>query len=91
MASVTDALLLARHADIVVYVVGHNNVDKKLIKRNVGALRKVTPNVLGAVLNGVDLKAKGYYYYYYQHTPGSEATTAKPAKAGPKPVVAVKK
>jgi len=87
VASVTDALLLARHADLVVYVVEHNSVDKKVIKRNVGALRKVTPNVLGAVLNAVDIKAKGYYYYYYPHTPGSESHPAKPR---PKPV-AVKK
>jgi capsular exopolysaccharide synthesis family protein len=88
VASVTDAFLLARHADLVVYVVEHNNVDKKVIKRNVAALRKVTPNVLGGVLNSVDIKAKGYYYYYYPHTPGSEKTPAKPR---PKPVAAVKK
>ena len=30
LASVTDALLLARHADIVLFVVQHNKVDKKL-------------------------------------------------------------
>ena len=88
VASVTDALLLARHADLVVYVVEHNNVDKKVIKRNVAALRKVTPNVLGAVLNSVDIKAKGYYYYYYPHAPGIES---RPAKPRPKPVAAVKK
>jgi len=88
VASVTDALLLARHADLVVYVVEHNNVDKKVIKRNVAALKKVTPNVLGAVLNSVDIKAKGYYYYYYPHAPGTEKTPAKPR---PKPVAAVKK
>ena len=88
VASVTDALLLARHADLVVYVVEHNNVDKKLIRRSVNALRKVTPNVLGAVLNAVDMKAKGYYYYYYPHTPEAEGRAAKPR---PKPVAAVKK
>jgi capsular exopolysaccharide synthesis family protein len=65
LASVTDALLLARHADIVVYVVQHNRVDKKLIKRTVANLRKVTPNLLGAVLNAVDLKARSAYSYYY--------------------------
>jgi len=87
VASVTDALLIARHADLVVYVVEHNNIDKKLIRRSVTALRKVTPNVLGAVLNAVDIKAKGYYYYYYPHTPGAEGRAVKPR---PKPV-AVKK
>jgi receptor protein-tyrosine kinase len=65
LASVTDALLLARYADLVVLVVQHNKVDKKVVKRSLAALRKVTPNVLGAVLNAVDLKAGPHYYYYY--------------------------
>jgi len=68
LASVTDALLLARHADLVVVVVQHDKIDKRVIKRHVSALRRVTPNLLGVVLNAVDIKAKGYYYYYYQQT-----------------------
>ena len=67
LASVTDALLLARHADVSVMVVQHNKVDKKVVKRSVAALKKVSPNVLGVVLNQVDVQEKGYYYYYYQH------------------------
>ena len=57
-------------------MVQHNKVDKKLIKRNVAALRKVAPNLLGAVLNGVDVRTKGYYYYYYDETaePGQAKT-----------------
>ena len=47
LASVTDALLLARHADHTVLVVQHNKVDKKLVKRSVAALRKVTPEPAG--------------------------------------------
>jgi capsular exopolysaccharide synthesis family protein len=75
LASVTDALLLARHADLAVMVVRHNKVDKKLVKRSVVALRRVTPNLLGAVLNAVDAKGKGYHYYYHyraQDTPVSK-------------------
>src|SRR4029453_1659821 len=71
--AVTDALLLARHADMVVMVVQHNKVDKKLVKRNVVAIRRATPNLLGVVLNSVDVQSKGYGYYYYQHN--DEATT----------------
>ena len=67
LASVTDALLLARHADLTVLVVQHNKVDKKLIKRSVNALRKVTTNLLGVVLNAVDVRGHDYYYYYYPH------------------------
>jgi Mrp family chromosome partitioning ATPase len=35
------------------------------VKRALGALRKMTPNVIGAVLNAVDVKTKGYYGYEY--------------------------
>lgn len=77
LASVTDALLLARHADHVLFVVQHNKIDKKLVKRSVTGLRKATPNLLGAVLNGVDVKSQGYYYYYYQDASGSRESRAE--------------
>jgi len=72
LASVTDALLLARHADHTVLVVQHDKVDKKLVKRSVSALRKVTPNLLGAVLNVVDVRGRSYQYYYYPHRDHAE-------------------
>ena len=83
LASVTDALLLARHADLAIMVVQHNKVDKKLVKRSVVALRKATPNLLGAVLNAVDLKARSYHYYYYQDS-------SDPVKVEPRSEAVVK-
>jgi len=74
LASVTDALLLARQADHTVLVIQHNKVDKKLVKRNVAALRKATPYLLGAILNVVDVRARSYQYYYY---PQPESDKAK--------------
>jgi succinoglycan biosynthesis transport protein ExoP len=68
LASVTDAQLLARHADIVLFVVQHNRVDKKLVKRMVSGLRKVTPNLLGGIFNAVDVKSTSSYSYSYYHT-----------------------
>ena len=61
----TDALLLAQNADATALVVQQNKVDRAMVKRALGALRKVTPNVIGAVLNAVDVKTKGYYGYAY--------------------------
>jgi capsular exopolysaccharide synthesis family protein len=87
LASVTDALLLARHADMVVMVVQHDKVDKKLVKRSLAALRKATDNLLGFVLNAVDIKTQAYHYYYYDH----EGTGAKGHKRGPRPAVAAKR
>jgi capsular exopolysaccharide synthesis family protein len=65
LASVTDALLLAQHADVALLVVQHDKVDKKVVKRSLAALRRVAPNVLGAVLNAIDVKSTSHYYYTY--------------------------
>lgn len=67
LASVTDALLLARHADHTVMVVQYNKVDKKLARRAVTSLRRVSDSLLGAVLNAVDVRSKSYYYYNHQY------------------------
>jgi Mrp family chromosome partitioning ATPase len=63
VAAVTDALLLAQRADSTILVVQQNKVDRAMVKRALAALRKVTPHVIGAVLNAVDVKTKGYYGY----------------------------
>jgi len=83
LASVTDALLLARHADLTIMVLQHNKVDKRLVKRSIAALRRVTPSLLGGVLNAVDVKAKAYHYYYYQYHPQEtpEARSTLPKQA----------
>jgi capsular exopolysaccharide synthesis family protein len=65
VAAVTDALLLAQRADSTLLVVQQNKVDRAMVKRALAALRKVTPYVIGAVLNAVDVKTKGYYGYAY--------------------------
>ena len=80
LASVTDALLLARLADSTVVVVQHNKVDKQLVKRHVASLRKASASVLGALLNVVDVKAQGYYYYYYPREARGRRDKAKVSK-----------
>ncbi len=81
LASVTDALLLARYCDLAVYVVQHNKVDKKAIKRNIIALQKATPNLIGVVINALDTETRGHYYYYYQQ---DQKTTGEPPRPGAK-------
>jgi polysaccharide biosynthesis transport protein len=67
LASVTDAVLLARHADATVMIVRHNKADKRLVKKTIASLRKATPGLLGVVFNAVDIRSKGYYYQYYYY------------------------
>jgi succinoglycan biosynthesis transport protein ExoP len=82
LASVTDALLLARQADHTVLVVEHDKVDKKLVKRTVAALQKATPYLLGVLLNVVDVRARRYQYYYYtehgEPVPDAEGSGDRP-------------
>jgi polysaccharide biosynthesis transport protein len=70
IVSVTDPLLLAKLADMVLMVVRYNQVDRKLARRSLVALRRTDARVVGVVLNGIDPKADSYHYYYsyYQET-----------------------
>ena len=81
LANVTDGLLLARLADQAVLVVHHGLVDRRLVRRILTSLRKANGNLIGAVLNAVDVKTTDYYSYYYSY-PRSHA--AKVDKARPR-------
>jgi capsular exopolysaccharide synthesis family protein len=83
VAAVTDALLLSQHADSTVLVVQQNKVDRLVLKRAIAALRKVTPNLLGAVLNAVDVKSKAYYGYSYKDRRGSPEADRPPSEDAP--------
>jgi capsular exopolysaccharide synthesis family protein len=92
VAAVTDALLLAQVADSTLLVVQQNKVDRATVKRALAALRKVTPGVIGAVLNAVDVRIKGYYGYEYYGSGrqrsekggrGPSATRPRPATGAP--------
>jgi len=78
VAAVTDALLLAQQADSTVLVVQQNKVDRVVVKRAIASLRKVTPHLVGAVLNAVDVKSKAYYGYAYKDRKDHEETTRPP-------------
>ncbi len=79
VAAVTDALLIAPHARSTVLVVQQNKIDRATVKRAVAALNKVTPNLIGAVLNGIDLKTKGYYGYSGYEAKAADGTARRKA------------
>jgi capsular exopolysaccharide synthesis family protein len=69
IAGVTDPILLAKLADMVVMVVRSNAVDRKLARRCLNSLRKTQARFVGVVLNGVDPKQDSYHRYYsYYHS-----------------------
>ncbi len=79
--SLADTSILSSMVDMVAFVIMHNQNDKEMIRRCINTLKRVNPNVIGAVLNSVDLDRshfKDYYYvgYYYY----GESTTKKGRK-----------
>jgi capsular exopolysaccharide synthesis family protein len=78
VAAVTDALLLAHSADSTVLVIQQNKVDRRVLKRAIASIRKVTPHLAGAVLNAVDVKSKAYYGYAYRDRPEADREASPP-------------
>src|SRR5206468_2139523 len=65
VASLTDSVLLASMVDMIAIVIRHNQTDKELVRRCIATVRNVNPNIIGAVLNHVDLERSSYRDYYY--------------------------
>ncbi|MHC1721417.1 MAG: CpsD/CapB family tyrosine-protein kinase [Clostridiaceae bacterium] len=64
---VTDAQLLSRYADGVVFVISSSEVERDAAIRAKELLEKVNAKILGVVLNKVKTSAREYYgrYNYY--------------------------
>lgn len=66
---VTDAAILSSLVDGVILVIRANATRKEMLARTVEQLGAVNSNIIGGVLNDVDLtrrRAGSYYYYYYR-------------------------
>jgi len=78
--AVSDALVVSRHADSMLYVVKADNTRQKQVINGIGRLLQVGAKVDGVVLNQVDTSAKashyGQYYGYYDQY-GYSADNAK--------------
>lgn len=62
---VTDARILAGQVDGTVLVVRQNFVEKVAVRQAVSALKNARAQLLGTILNDVDIKTHGYGYGYY--------------------------
>ena len=63
----SDALVLIPRTDGVVLVVKAGLMNRELVKNTVNQLRLAKANLLGIILNRVDLKNEGYYKYYHKY------------------------
>ncbi|MEW6536049.1 MAG: polysaccharide biosynthesis tyrosine autokinase [Candidatus Auribacterota bacterium] len=68
---ISDSSILAREVDGVLLVLGYRRFPKEVAYRAVKAIENAEGNLIGAVLNEVNLKREDYFYYrhnyrYYQ-------------------------
>ncbi len=66
LLSASDGLVLSRlvSGTIIVGMAGQTTFDD--LSRGLDQLKKLNPNILGMVVNGVDAKKHHYYYSYYK-------------------------
>ena len=63
----SDALMLGRHADGVLFVVKSDATSRRAVKNSLKQLRNAGVTLLGAVINQVDTRRNPHYadtYYY---------------------------
>ena len=67
--AVTDAVILSTKVDGTILVVSSGQTDKDALSRAHTLLDTVDSNLLGTLLNGVNVEGMygSYYYYYYHH------------------------
>ena len=62
--AVTDSQILSTKADGTILVVRAEKTKKDSVKNSINLLKQVNANIIGTVLNGVDMSRDKYYRYY---------------------------
>ena len=65
--TVTDAVVLSRNMDGVILTIKSGSTAKNTVKRCISQLTRSKCEILGAIINYVDIVKGGYYYHYYAH------------------------
>jgi tyrosine-protein kinase Etk/Wzc len=63
----SDVSVLSPLIDGVLWICRAGETPKTVFARNVDHIRQVQPNIVGAVINAVDLRRDRYYYYGYSY------------------------
>jgi capsular exopolysaccharide synthesis family protein len=79
--AVTDAVILAPYMSGLVFVIGAEMTRRAHAERAIQTVQGGKPNIIGAVLNRVDLNRNKYYYsryygYHYKSYYGNSSTPA---------------
>jgi succinoglycan biosynthesis transport protein ExoP len=65
MNVVSDALVLASIADAAIFIVEASTTRRSVVRQSCRRLHEVNGNLLGAIVNKVDVERSGYTYDYY--------------------------
>ena len=69
-SGLTDSILLAAQSDMVVFVARQSRTDRDTLRRALSAVRTANPNIVGAILNDVDLnRSENRDLYFPTHDP----------------------
>lgn len=75
LLTVTDARILARVVDGIIFVLKSNTTTRDAARKAESYLSDIRDKLLGAVINDVDFARNKYYYqYYYQYYYGERAS-----------------
>lgn len=67
ISSVTDAVVLSRLVDGVLFVIHGGTTTRQVVMHGTGLIRDMDARMIGAVLNNVDVGRENYYYSRYYH------------------------
>lgn len=87
LLGVSDASILASEMDMVLQVIQYRRYPQPMTIRAKQTILKVGGNLLGIVLNNINVSQdQNYYYYsgYYEYATGKENTVVKLSDAAPK-------
>jgi capsular exopolysaccharide synthesis family protein len=81
IGAVADPVIVSRMVDGVVMVIHANNTNRDLVVQTKARLAEMETNILGAVVNKLDVRKDGYgYYYYYDYDTHYYDEDAKPPR-----------
>jgi polysaccharide biosynthesis transport protein len=83
---VSDASVLASEVDLTIIVIQHRKLPRTMLMRVKQAIENVGGNLLGVVLNNVDVRSDSQYQYYtsyYTYYSPTNMEKGRPARTAP--------